>query len=40
MDASEPIKSFALSGVGKVVCTGLVKDARNDIMGVYVKSAG
>ena len=39
LDASEPIKSFAPSGVGKVVHTGLVKDARNDIMGVYVKSA-
>lgn len=33
------IKSFAPNGVGNVVYTGLVKDARNDIMGVYVKSA-
>ena len=39
VSTSLTIKSFAPSGVGNVVYTGLVKDARNDIMGVYVKSA-
>jgi hypothetical protein len=33
------IKSFAPNGIGNVVYTGLIKDASNDIMGVYVKSA-
>ncbi|MBC7762141.1 MAG: hypothetical protein H7201_10175 [Candidatus Saccharibacteria bacterium] len=39
VSTSLTIKSFAPSGVGNVVYMGLVKDARNDIMGIYVKSA-